>query len=142
MSDKFKQAVSTSLNYLRALFDFTFTRYITIQMLPVLYGVMILASGIAVAQLVANGFSQSNAHGWVYLLLSPFAFIVLVSTFRAILEFLVVTFRIAEDIEKLSGMRESVDKISGMTDLSTLTNRIPFVRLLQSGRRPRDGEEQ
>ncbi len=141
MSDIIKHAISTSLNYLRALFDFTFTRYITIQMLPVLYGVMILASGIAVTQLVVSGFAHSTGRGWIYLLLSPFAFIVLVSTFRAILEFLVVTFRIAEDIEKLSGMRESVDKISGMTDISSLTSRIPFVRLLQSSRR-REGEEE
>lgn len=135
--NKVTQGVAVCLNYLRTLFDFTFTRYITIQMLPVLYGVLILASGITVVQLVIDAFNSSPLKGWVYLVLSPFAFIVMISAWRGVLEFLVVTFRIAEDMEKLSGMRESVDKISGMADFSSLTSRIPFVRLLQNNRQRR-----
>lgn len=135
-----KNLADMARNYLRALFDFSFSRYITIQMLPMLYGLMILASLVNVVHLVIDAFDVSMARGWVYLLLSPFALIVMISVFRGLLEFLVVTFRIAEDIEKLSGMRESVDKISGIADFSSLTSRIPFVRLLQNNRPRRDDE--
>lgn len=136
-----KNAASISRNYLLALFDFSFTRYITIQMLPVVYGLMIVASGIIIVDLVIDAFAASSTKGWAYALLAPFAFIVLLSIFRSLLEFFVVVFRIAEDIEELASMRESVDKISGLTDISALTRRLPFFRLLNPGR-PRGDDEQ
>lgn len=129
-------------NYIKTLFDFTFTSYLTLQMMPVLYAVLILASGIAVVQSVIDAFGVSNTKGWFYLVLSPFAFIVVISAWRGVLEFVLVTFRIAEDMEKLSGMRDSVDKISGMTDFSSLTSRIPFVRLLAQANRNRRHDEE
>jgi hypothetical protein len=141
--NRLKTALEVSLTYLRALVDFSFTQYITIQMLPVVYGLMIVASGVTTVQLVISAFDISNIRGWAYLVLSPFAFIVLISICRALLEFLVIVFRIAEDIDKLAGMRESVDKISGIADLSSIASRIPFVRLLQPSRRrdPDDNTE-
>lgn len=140
-SSRLKTALRVMRSYLRALVDFSFTRYITIQMLPVVYGIMIVTSLVITVQAVVSEFDVSRVRGWCYLVLSPFAFIVLISICRALLEFLVVVFRIAEDIEELASMRESVDRISGIADLSSITRRIPFVRLLQPGRR-RPGADQ
>ena len=133
-TSKLKNAATISRDYLLALFDFSFTRYITIQMMPVVYGLMILASGVIIADQVVGAFATSHTKGWAYSVLSPFAFVVLLSVFRALLEFFGVVFRIAEAIDELAGMRESVDKISGLTDIAALTRRIPFMRLLNPGR--------
>lgn len=136
----FRRAIEVSRSYLQALFDFTFTRYITIQMLPVVYGLMIVASAILIIDQVTSAFSVSPLKGWCYAVTGPFAFIVLLSIFRALLEFFVVVFRIAEDMEELASMRESVDRLSSLTDIASLTRRLPFVRLLRPGR-PRDVQD-
>jgi hypothetical protein len=136
---KLRNAATVSRNYLLALFDFSLTRYITIQMLPVVYGLMILACGVVIIDLVVDAFGVSSTKGWVYAVLAPFAFIVLLSIFRSLLEFFVVVFRIAEDMEELAGMRESVDKISGLTDISSLTR--PIMRLLNPNRRRHEEDD-
>ncbi len=122
-------------DYVRVLFDFSFTEYLTIQLLPIFYGIIILGClGLVIYQVLMS-FISSMWLGLLVLLAAPFAFLVLISVMRALFEFYIVIFRIAEDVDELVQLRDSVERLSG---LSEMANRIPFWKLITS--RPRATE--
>lgn len=127
--------------YWKALFDFSFEKYMIFQVLPILYGMMLFALGVAILYVIVETFSSgSHWRGFFYLFFAgPLAFVVLASILRALLEFYMVIFRIAEDVDELVGMRDTVDKLSGLhdtvNDMASLTRRIPFWKLIV-GKRP------
>lgn len=128
--------------YWQALFDFSFEKYMIIQMLPILYGMMLFAIAAGLLYLVAEAFLSGSAwRGFFYLFFAgPLAFVVLASLLRGLLEFYIVIFRIAEDVDELIGIRDTVDKLSGLSDtvgeMASLTRRIPFWKVIM-GRPPR-----
>lgn len=129
--------------YLRGLLDFRFSTYITIQALPWLYGLMIVTSFAAVGWLVLGAWLESPWRGGLALLLSPLLLLFLVSVARGLLEFYIVIFRIAEDLDELVEIRESVDKLTDFTNLpSTLTRKIPLLDILAGRRRPERGDDE
>lgn len=132
---------ANACDYARTLFDFSFSRYLTIQLLPLLYGILIVASGALVIDFVFDGFSRSTTRGIIYTLLAPLAFIVLVSACRSILELYLVIFRIAEEIKGLGEVRETVDKFSDISDMAQFASKLPFIRLLRSSRRPPESSD-
>jgi len=127
--------------YWKALFDFSFEKYMIIQMLPILYGMMLFATGAGILYLIVEAFvSGSHWRGFFYLFFAgPLLFVVLASLLRALLEFYIVIFRIAEDVDELIGIRDTVDKLSGLSDtvdeMASLTRRIPFWKVIM-GKRP------
>lgn len=125
--------------YIRTLFDFSFTNYLTIQMLPFFYGIMVAACGSVVAYAVVEGFAFSFWRGLFYLMVSPFAFLVLLSVARALFEFYIVVFRIAENVDEMVQLKDHVERLSGITDdMSNITRRIPFWGLIT--RSPRNSD--
>lgn len=122
--------------YWKALFDFSFEKYMIIQMLPILYGMLLFAIGASILYLVAEAFLHGQtARGFFYLFFAgPLAFVVLASLLRGLLEFYIVIFRIAEDVDELLGVRDTVDKLSGLQDtvdsMASLTRRIPFWKVI------------
>lgn len=136
-----RRAALWVMQYWKALFDFSFEKYMIIQMLPILYGMMLFAIGFGICYLVVEAFlSGSTWRGFFYLFFAgPLAFVVLASLLRALLEFYMVIFRIAEDVDELLGVRDTVNKLSGISEtvdeMASLTRRIPFWKLI-IGRRP------
>ena len=118
--------------YLRVLFDFSFTEYLTIQLLPIFYGIIILGCLGLVFYQVLMAFISSMWLGLLVLMAAPFAFLVLLSVMRALFEFYIVIFRIAEDVDELVKLRDSVERLSGLGEIAS---RIPFWKLITS--RPR-----
>lgn len=120
------------VQYWKALFDFSFEKYMIIQMLPILYGMMLFAIAAGILYLIAEAFlSGSLWRGFFYLFFAgPLTFVVLASLLRAMLEFYMVVFRVAEDVDELMGVRDTVDKLSGLADnvdeMAAMTRRIPF----------------
>ncbi len=141
MPDNARRAGLWVAQYWKALFDFTFEKYMIFQVLPILYGMMLFTLGVAILYVIVETFlSGSHWRGFFYLFFAgPLAFVVLASILRALLEFYMVIFRIAEDVDELVGMRDTVDKLSGLhetvNDMASLTRRIPFWKLIV-GRRP------
>lgn len=139
--EKARRAWLWVAQYWKALFDFSFEKYMIIQMLPILYGMMLFAIGAGILYLIAEAFlSGSHWRGFFYLFFAgPLLFVVLASLLRALLEFYIVIFRIAEDVDELIGIRDTVDKLSGLQDtvdqMASITRRIPFWKVIM-GKRP------
>ncbi|PQA50198.1 DUF4282 domain-containing protein [Amnimonas aquatica] len=98
-------------DYFRILFDLRFTRYLTVQLLPLLYVVLVIGGIGVIGQLVWDAFGDSAGRGLTFLLASPFAVLVWASACRAATEFLLVVFRMSEDVHRLAGIRPTVDKL-------------------------------
>lgn len=136
VSERSRRASLWLLEYWKALFDFSFEKYMIIQMLPILYGMLLFAIGAGILYLVAEAFiSGSTWRGFFYLFFAgPLLFVVLASLLRGMLEFYMVIFRIAEDVDELLGVRDTVDKLSGLSDrvdeMASLTRRIPFWKVI------------
>ena len=110
--------------FFHTLFDFSFNEFITVQMFPVLYGIILTSSLIGVVYLVIEAFFTSWIRGLFYLFVAaPIGFITIATITRAVMEFYIVVFRIAENADE---MRNTIDKFSGLSD--NLTKKIPFWR--------------
>lgn len=136
VQEKARRAGLWVMQYWKALFDFSFEKYMIIQMLPILYGMMLFSIAAGILYLVVEAFiSGSPWRGFFYLFFAgPLTFLVLASLLRAMLEFYMVIFRIAEDVDELLGVRDTVDKLSGLSDtvdeMASMTRRIPFWKVI------------
>jgi hypothetical protein len=141
MPERARRAGLWVIEYWKALFDFSFEKYMIIQMLPILYGMMLFATAAGILYLIAEAFLHGqNVRGLFYLFFAgPLAFVVIASALRALLEFYLVIFRVAEDVDELLGVRDTVNKLSGISEtvdeMASLTRRIPFWKVI-IGRRP------
>ncbi len=95
--------------YLRNLFDLQFKQLLTPRMLPTLFMLAILASGLWVAAYVADGFARDLYHGLLrLLLLGPSAFLILVTLARIALELCLAIFRLAVYASRMAGHTEDI----------------------------------
>lgn len=108
------------------LFDFTFQRYISLQIIPLVYLLIVFATASALAYGVALAFLYDLRFGVAALILAPPTFLVWVSVCRVVLELLMVVFRMAGQLDEVGAMRESVDKLSGLGDVAR-----PLARLFR-----------
>ncbi len=87
--------------FLGALFDFSFSDFITIKLIKILYILGIIFSGIAAIMVIVNGFNISAGAGIIFLILSPLFFLLYVILVRVWLEIIIVIFRIAENTKQM-----------------------------------------
>ncbi|MBM3188628.1 MAG: DUF4282 domain-containing protein [Chloroflexi bacterium] len=88
--------------FFAALFDFSFSEFITTRIIKILYVVGMILAVLAALGLMVSGFTQSVGVGILFLILSPIVFLVYVIVFRVWLEFIIVVFRIAEHTEEIA----------------------------------------
>lgn len=88
--------------FFAALFDFSFSEFITTRIIKILYVVGMILAVLAALGLMVSGFTQSVGVGILSLILSPIVFLVYVIVFRVWLEFIIVVFRIAEHTEEIA----------------------------------------
>lgn len=135
-AEKARRAWAWLTQYWQALFSLSFDKYMIIQMLPILYGMMLFAIGTSIIYLIIEAFaSGSHWRGFFYLFFAgPLTFVVLASMLRALLELYIVIFRVAENVDELMGIRDTVDRLSGLQDtvdqMASLTRRIPFWKVI------------
>jgi len=96
-----------SKNFLSSLFDFSFTSFVTLRFIKILYGIfMALAALVALA--VFFTFARQGGVGILLaLILGPLTFLIWLLVYRVVLEFVVVIFRIAENTSILASRSES-----------------------------------
>ncbi|MAR91420.1 MAG: DUF4282 domain-containing protein [Pseudomonadota bacterium] len=125
----FVRASNTARGYFTTLFDFSFTRFITIQMFPVLYGVILISALIAAGYFTVEAFLSSWLRGLFYLLVAaPVGFITVATITRALMEFYLVVFRIYEDMEDIRVVAQGLSGISeSMESMRGITRRLPFL---------------
>jgi Domain of unknown function (DUF4282) len=88
--------------FLGALFDFSFTSFVTTRIIKVLYVLILVLTVLAALVYTVIVFSASKLFGFLVLVIGDPLFILIVMAFwRLVLESFVVVFRIAEDIRAL-----------------------------------------
>lgn len=123
------------VDYLRILFDLKFNQYLTVQLLPLLYVVLVLGGLGVIIQLVVDAFAHSAERGLIYVLAFPIAALVWASACRATTEFLLVVFRMSEDVRTLSQITPTVKRIDALFAGSNwMTRLLPFIKAYQDSR--------
>lgn len=89
--------------FFKALFDFSFTEFITSKIIKLLYGLTIFIAGIVALIIIIGGFSAHPGAGIIALLIvAPIIFLVSVIYGRVLLEIIIVIFRIAEHLAEMA----------------------------------------
>ena len=83
------------------LFDLSFTEFVTIRIIKVLFVLAIVFSGIGALVILIKGFRGGTTTGLLALIAAPIAFLLYVLAARIWLEIIIVLFRIAENTGKL-----------------------------------------
>src|SRR5690625_3767690 len=103
--------------FLRKLFSFRFDNYVIIQVVPVVYGLALVAAVVGLGYLCVEAYFHSVWRGLFYTFVAaPLTFIVIAATLRALLEFYRVMFHIAEHMDSLVGIRDTVEALGGIND--------------------------
>jgi hypothetical protein len=89
------------------LFDLTFTEFVTIRVIKVLFVLAIIISGVFAVGILIAGFAGGAARGLLALIGAPIVFLLYVLGARIWLEVIIVLFRIAENTGKLVEMGQS-----------------------------------
>jgi len=101
-------------SFLRSLFDFSFTSFITSKIIRFLYGFFVFLAGLGAFALIVIGFSDSGGVGILMLFLAPIGFLLAVVVARIYLEILIVVFRISEHVAEIAEQgRKSDSSVSG-----------------------------
>jgi Domain of unknown function (DUF4282) len=87
--------------FLRALFDFGFTSFVTPKVIKVLYMLIMIGTVVSALVFTIIVFKASTPFGIVTLVFDPLLILIVMAIYRIVLEFFVVAFRVAEDIRVL-----------------------------------------
>ncbi|MBU1706638.1 DUF4282 domain-containing protein [bacterium] len=91
-----------------ALFDFTFTDFITTKIIKLLYILLLIAVGVGALVAIVTAFGISAWLGLLTLLiLAPLGFVIGVICIRVYMEIIIVLFRIAENTNIIAQSHQS-----------------------------------
>ena len=95
--------------FFSSLFDFSFSSFVTVRLIKVIYALFIGGSGFFALLFVASAFQASVFFGFFVLLIgAPILFFFYVILARVYLELVVAIFRIAENTSILAGQGRSL----------------------------------
>jgi len=95
--------MNQAASFLDALFDFSFTTFVTSKLVKVLYALSVIGAGLLALVLVMMGFEISQSVGIITLLIvAPLVFFLIVIYVRVLLEVMIVVFRIAEHLAQIA----------------------------------------
>ena len=102
IGDPVTGAAADSRGFLSALFDFGFTSFVTPKVIKVLYMLIVIGTVVSALVFTIIVFKASTVFGILTLVIAdPLFILIVLAIYRIILEFFVVTFRVAEDIRAL-----------------------------------------
>jgi hypothetical protein len=88
--------------FLGALFDFGFTSFVTPKVIKVLYLLIVIGTVVSALVVTIIAFKAGTVFGLLMLVFGdPLFILIVLAIYRIILEFFVVTFRVAEDVRAL-----------------------------------------
>ncbi|MCB1069169.1 MAG: DUF4282 domain-containing protein [Verrucomicrobia bacterium] len=87
---------------LGALFDLSFSEFVTTRVIKVLFIIGIVFAGFGALTLLVSGFSSGFGKGLLMLILSPLVFLLYVLGARIWCEIIIVVFRIAENTARIA----------------------------------------
>src|ERR1700723_297743 len=101
-TDPVPSDVAETPGFLGALFDFGFTSFVTPKVIKVLYMLIVIGTVVSALVVTIIAFKASTVFGLLMLVFGdPLFILIVLAIYRIILEFFVVTFRVAEDVRAL-----------------------------------------
>jgi hypothetical protein len=102
ITDPASREAADTRGFLGALFDFGFTSFVTPKVIKVLYMLIVIGTVVSALVFTIVAFKASTVFGFLMLVFGdPLFILIVLAIYRIILEFFVVTFRVAEDIRAL-----------------------------------------
>jgi Domain of unknown function (DUF4282) len=102
ITDPASREATDTRGFLGALFDFGFTSFVTPKVIKVLYMLIVIGTVVSALVFTIIAFKASTVFGFLTLVFGdPLFILIVLAIYRIILEFFVVTFRVAEDIRAL-----------------------------------------
>ncbi len=96
------QVSGSSAGFLSALFDFSFSSFVTPKVIKVLYILIMIVAGLTAAGFIISAFAVGPTLGLITLIIiAPLFFFITIALYRITLEFFMVIFRMAEDIRTM-----------------------------------------
>jgi hypothetical protein len=93
---------TTGKGFLGALFDFSFSQYVTPTIIRIIFGIVIVVSAVLALGVAIAAFDVNIVLGFLVLIIfGPLIFLVYVILYRVFLEVVMAVFRIAENTTKL-----------------------------------------
>ena len=96
--------------FFSSLFDLSFTEFVTIRIIKVLFVLAIIGSGIGALAVLIGGIAGGGAQAFISIILAPIVFFLYILLARIWLEVIIVLFRIAENTGKLVEQSKDKDK--------------------------------
>ena len=103
-------------NFGVGLIDFRFNQYLSMQLLPVFYALLLLGLLAFFVGINVLAFWYSHVAGLVVVSVTPFAMLISFAVVRATLEFLVMAYRIMETLHRMDRIPEQVDNLNSKVD--------------------------
>lgn len=91
-----------AIAFLTALFDVSFSSFITARVIRVLYVVGLILAGLTAFTLLGVGFGQGIVAGIFMLIVAPLVFLLMAMYLRVTLEVLMVIFRISDNVARIA----------------------------------------
>jgi hypothetical protein len=102
IADPAPRDAADTRGFLGALFDFGFTSFVTPKVIKVLYMLIVIGTVVSALVVTIIAFKASTVFGFLMLVFGdPLFILIVLAIYRIILEFFVVTFRVAEDVRAL-----------------------------------------
>jgi hypothetical protein len=95
-----QQPMNASKGFLGALFDFSFTHFVTPMIVKFVYVLAVVALGLTWLFFLIAAFAESAGIGVVVLILGPIGMLIYLAFIRMTLEFYLAVTRMSEDIHK------------------------------------------
>lgn len=102
--------------FTQGILDFRFQHYLTMQLLPVFYGLILVGILGFFAGINALAFWISPEIGLIALAITPFALLISFAVTRAALEFMVMAYRIMETVNRMDRIPYQVDNLNSKVD--------------------------
>lgn len=88
--------------FFSALFDFSFSQFITTRLIPILYGLALVVGAVMALFYLVVGFRFGFGMGILAIIVVPICYVLYAMYLRVLLEVLIVVFRISEDVGEIA----------------------------------------
>jgi len=131
-----RSALSTRglvVDFFSILLDLRFTRYLTVQLLPVVYVLLVLAGAGVLADWAWQAWQEDLWRGAAHTVAYLPALLIWATVARALTEFLLVVFRMSQDVQTLASIKPSIDRIDGLfSGTHWMSRLVPFIKAYQN----------
>ncbi|CBL45718.1 Hypothetical protein HDN1F_21350 [gamma proteobacterium HdN1] len=129
-----KKTIRGTRTFFSTLFDFSFANFITVQMFPAIYGIILASSLVGIGYLTFEAFMETLWKGAFYLTVAgPVAFIAIAVITRALMELYIVIFRLAANVDELYALSQKLTGVANTMDgVREITRKLPLWNLVGS----------